>query len=68
MPDHYSSREEIFPDIQPEPPQAQLETAPSCAMTSYTREEADSCFTTTSFQGGVGSDKVSLSLLCTKQS
>ena len=42
-----SLREEIFPNIQPELPQVQLEATPSCPLTSYLGEEADLHLTTT---------------------
>ena len=61
MPDY--SLEEIFPNVQPESPLAQLEAVPSGPITGYTGEEADPYLTTVSFQGVVETDKVSLSLL-----
>ena len=61
--------EEIFPNIQPEPPLEPLEDIPSSPITSYTGEEADLHLTTTSLQVVVESGKVSTepSLLQTKQ-
>jgi len=47
VPDH-PFREVGFPNVQPEPPLAQLEAIPSSPITSYTREEADPQLTTTS--------------------
>jgi len=56
VPDH--SLGEVFPNIQPEPPVAQLEAVPSSPITSYMGEEADPCFTTTSLQVVVERGKV----------
>ena len=56
MPDH-SFREEIFPNIQPEPPLAQLQAIPFRSISTYAGEEADSHFT--SFQRVLESNKVS---------
>jgi len=47
---HCSLKEEFFPNIQPEPPLAQLEAIPSCPVASYMGEEANPHLTTTSFQ------------------
>ena len=55
----YSFGEEIFPNIQPEPPLTQLEATPSGPIASYTGEESDPHLTTTSFQEAVESSKVS---------
>ena len=54
----YSFRSEIFPNIQPEPPLAQLETILSSPITSYMGEEADPHLTIISFQVVVESSKV----------
>ena len=35
------SLDEVFPNVQPESPLAQLEAIPSSPITSYMREEAD---------------------------
>ena len=51
MPDH-PFREEIFPNIQPEPPLVQLDAIPSHPITSYVGEEATSHLATTSLQVG----------------
>ena len=56
---HLSFWEEIFPNIQTEPPLAQLQAIPSCSTTSFTGEEANVHRTTASFQRVVGSNKVS---------
>jgi len=66
---HCSLKEEFFPNIQPEPPLAQLEAIPSCPVASYMGEEANPHLTTTSFQGIVESSKFSSEppLLQTKQ-
>ena len=55
VPDH-SFGGKVFPNIQPEPPLAQLEAIPSHPIASYLGEEADPCLTTTSFQAVVDSN------------
>ena len=69
MPD-CSLREEVFLNVQPESPLAQLETIPSSPIASYMGEEDNLHPTTTSFHGAVESDKVSPDspLLQTEQS
>jgi len=47
---HHSFREEVFPNIQPEPPLVQHEAIPSWPFASYLREESDPHLATTSFQ------------------
>jgi len=68
MPDH-SFKEEIFPNIQSEPPLMQLEVVASRPIAGYLGEETNPCLTTPSFQVVVESDKVSLQppLLQTEQ-
>ena len=68
-PDH-SFREEIFPNIQPEPPLAQLEAIPSHPVSSYTGKEADLYLITISFHIVIEGNKVSPEspLLQTEQS
>jgi len=63
-------REEILPDVQPEPPLVQLESIPSCPLTSYTGEEAGPHLTTASLLVVVESNNISHAppLLQTKQS
>ena len=56
---HHSFRDKIFPNIQPEPPLAQLEAIPSHPIASHLGEEANPQLTTASFQGVVESEKVS---------
>ena len=51
--------EEIFPNIQPKRPPAQLNAISSCAITCYLGEETSIHLTTTSFQVVVESHKVS---------
>ena len=51
--------EEIFPNIQSEPPLAKLEAVSSCPIASYSGEETDSHLTATSFQVVVESNKIS---------
>ncbi|KAK4830892.1 hypothetical protein QYF61_013821 [Mycteria americana] len=51
--------EDIFPNIQSEPPLAQLEAISSCPIASYFGEKTDTHLTTTSFQVVVESHKVS---------
>jgi len=60
----------MFPNIQPESSQGQLEAIASSPITSYTREEADPQLTTTSLQVVIESNKVSSEppLLQTEQS
>jgi len=68
---HYRSfREEMFPNIPPEPPLAQLEAIPSGPTCSYMGEEGKPHLTITSFQAVLRSDKVPCEppLLQTKQS
>ncbi len=55
---HYSFKEEIFPNIQPEPPLVQLKASISHAVTSYLREVADPHLATSSFQRVVESGNV----------
>ena len=50
----YSFGEEIFPNIQPEPPLAQLKAIPSSAIASYAGEEANLNLVTASSQVIVG--------------
>ena len=50
--------EEIFPNIQPEPPLVQLEAIPSHSITSYVGKEANPHHTTTSFLVVVERDEV----------
>ena len=52
---HHSSGEEIFPNMQPESPMAQLEAIPSCPITSYMEEEADPHLSTTFLQAAITS-------------
>ena len=47
---HHPFGEEIFPNIQLEPPLVQLETIPSSRIASYVGEEAEPHLTTTLFQ------------------
>ena len=65
-----TSSEKLFPSIQPESPQVQLEILPSCLTASYMGEEADTNLATTSLQVVVESDKLSCEplLVQTKQS
>ncbi|KAJ7396609.1 hypothetical protein BTVI_143666 [Pitangus sulphuratus] len=42
--------EEIFPEVQPEPPLVQLEAISSCPVASFLEEKADLNLATTSFQ------------------
>ena len=62
--------EEIFPNIQPEPPLVQLEAIPSHHIGSYQGEEANPHLTTTFLQEVVEGNKVPPDppLLQTKQS
>ncbi|KAK4823326.1 hypothetical protein QYF61_000928 [Mycteria americana] len=62
--------EEIFPNIQSEPPLVQLKAISSCPMACYLGEETDPHLSTTSFQAVVESNKVSpqTPLLQAKQS
>ncbi|KAK4823572.1 hypothetical protein QYF61_003576 [Mycteria americana] len=62
--------EEIFPNIQPEPPLVQLEAISSCPIASYLGEETNTHLSTTSFQVVTESNKVSPQppFLQTKQS
>jgi len=53
---NHSFREEIFPNIQPEFPMAQLEAIPSTPFASYLGEEVNPHLTTTHFQVIVESD------------
>ena len=55
----YSFGEEIFLNMQPEPPLVHLEAIPSYPITSYAEEEADPHLTTTFFQVVVEGNKVS---------
>jgi len=66
---HNSFSEEIFPNIQPKPPLAQLQAIASHPITSYLGEETNTHLITTAFQVVVESDKVSPQppLLQTKQ-
>ncbi|KAK4827968.1 hypothetical protein QYF61_022670, partial [Mycteria americana] len=48
-----------FPNIQCEPPLAQLEAVSSCPITCYLEKETNPHLSTTSFQVVIGSDKVS---------
>ena len=57
VPNH-SFRAEIFPNIQPESPLAQLEAILSSLIASYTREQADSHHITASFKVVVEINKV----------
>jgi len=57
-PDH-SLSEEIFPNIQSEPPLTQLEAIASRPITGYLGEETNPHLTPTPFQGAVESEKVS---------
>ena len=57
MPDH-CSWEEIFPNIQPEPPLAQFEAIPSSPLTRYVGKEADPHLATISLQRVVEIDEV----------
>jgi len=68
MPGH-SFSEEMFPNIQSEPPLAQLEAIASRRIASYLGEETNTCLATTSLQVAVDSNKVSPQppLLQTKQ-
>ena len=50
---------EIFLNIQPKPPQVQLEAVSSCSATCCLRKEIDTHLATASFQAVVESDKVS---------
>ena len=72
MTDYSCSKEskEIFPNIQTEPPQTQLEDTSSHPISTYLGEETNTCLTTTTFQVVAESDKVALQppLLQTKQS
>jgi len=43
-------REAVFPNVQPEPPLAQLEAIPCSPTTSHTREDADTQLTKTFLQ------------------
>jgi len=67
---HHSFREEILPNIPPEPPLLHLEAITSSCITGYVEEEADSHLATFSFQGVTESSKVSPEppLLQTEQS
>jgi len=56
---HHSFWEGIFPNIQPEPPLAQLGAVLSHPIVSYVGEEADTHHTASSFQVTVESDEVS---------
>ena len=58
MPDH-SSREVVFPNIQPEYSLAQLEAIPSSPTTSQVEEDTNLHLTTASLQAAVESDEVS---------
>jgi len=60
---YHSFWEEIFPNIQPESPLAQIKAITSCLITNYLGEEANIHITTISFQVVVEIDKVSLKLL-----
>jgi len=42
--------EEVFPDIQSEPPLVQLEAVSSCPIACYLGKEADTCLAIASFQ------------------
>ena len=66
----YSFWEQILPNIQPEPPLAQLEATPSHPINSYMGEKADPHFATTTLQMIVESNNVSPEppLLQTEQS
>jgi len=55
----YSFREEIFPNIQPEPALVQLKAIASHPIARYVGEEADPHPATISYQGVVESNKVS---------
>ena len=50
---------ELFPNVQPESPLAQLQAIPSSPIHSYMGEEADTYLTTASLQVVVDSEKVS---------
>ena len=58
VPDH-SFSEDIFPDIQSEPPLMQPEAISSHPVSSYSDEKTNPRLTTTSFQAVVESDMVS---------
>ena len=60
---HHSFKEEMFHNIQPEPPPAQLKAVTSTPVTSSMGEEADLHLITTFCQGAVESNKVSPSIL-----
>ena len=51
--------EEIFPNVQPEPPLMQLEAISCYSSTCYLGEETNVHLTTSFFQVAVESDKVS---------
>ena len=57
-PDH-SFSEEVFPNLQSEPPLMQLEAIASRPIAGYWGEETNPCLTTPSCQGVVESEKVS---------
>jgi len=65
-----SCREEVFPNVQPEPPLAQHEGIPSSLTACYVGEETVSHVTTTFLQVVIESNKVSPEppLLQTEQS
>ena len=58
MSDH-SLGEEIFANIQSQPPLMHLDTTASRPITIYLGEETNTCLTTTSFQVALESKKVS---------
>ena len=57
---HHSFWEEMFPNIQPEPPPAQLKAISSCSVASYTGEEAGRHLAAASFQVVAEGNMVSL--------
>ena len=58
----HSFTEQVFLNIQPEPPLAQLKAISSSPITSYVAAEASHHLTTVSLQVAVESNKVSLEL------